>query len=112
MKIVSSLISSYFIFKKDNTNPLSPGLNDSWNEANHICNSYNATQPSFSSYNDILDLQALLMEVLDSTLPLPIFVGLQSDCKVSDLIITSLAFFNLSLCEEQCLSLLYILWPV
>ena len=98
MKIVSRLISSYFIFKKDDTNPLSLGLNVSWNKFNHICNSYNATQPSFSSYNDILDLQALLIEVLDSTLPLPIFWGLQSDSKVSDFIITSLAFFNLSLC--------------
>ena len=112
MKIVLSLISSYFIFKKDDMNPLSPGLNVSWNEANQICNSYNATQTSFSNYNDILDLQALLMEVLDSTLPLPIFVGLQSDSKVSDLIIISLESFNLSLCEKQCLGLMHVLWHV
>ena len=93
-------------------NPLSPALNVSWNKANQICDSYNATQPSFSSYNDILDLQALLMQVLDSTLPFRVFVGLQSDAKVSNLITTSLKSFYLSLCEEQCLGLSHVLWQV
>ena len=54
----------------------------SWYEANETCTSYNSSLLSFSSYNDVMTIQALLMEVIG----LPdshIFIGLQGNKKVT-----------------------------
>ena len=80
---------------KDGINQLGDATNVSWNETNQICTSHNATMLSFSGYNDVLDVQALLVEVLDNNLPLPVFLGLKSDLKVSNLFI-SLIFKSLN----------------
>ena len=59
-------------------------MNISWKQANDICTTHNASLLSFSDYNDVLILQALLMEILNATLPFPVFLGLEKDTGVSD----------------------------
>ena len=61
---------------------LSPAMNTSWNDANNICISYNATLPSFSGHNDVLIIQAFLWDILNEALPVPIFLGLKKDFQV------------------------------
>ena len=55
------------------------------NKADKICTSYNSTLLSFSSYNDIVTVQALLMEVLGRIIKSHIHIGLKRNTKVSDL---------------------------
>ena len=57
----------------------------SWYDADEICNSYNGTLLSFSSYNDVITVQALLMEVFGHIVNSHIHIGLRTYTKVSDL---------------------------
>ena len=62
----------------------STAMNVSWYEAKNICSSHNATLLSFSGHNDISTVQKLLMEILYDDIPIPIFLGLKRDLKVSN----------------------------
>ena len=74
-----------FFSHKEDKGIFNTAINVIWYEAYDICASYNTTLLSFSSYNDILDVQALLMDI-SSTLPLPVFLGLKIDLKVNGFI--------------------------
>ena len=63
----------------------SPAMNVSWYEAKKICISYNATLLSFSSYNEVLTVQAFMWDILQKALPVPIFLGLKKDIRVCSL---------------------------
>ena len=76
-------IGNLFLLE-DNRKQFGPVMNISWNQANEICAIHNTSLLSFSSYNDVLILQALLVEILNGTLPLPVFLGLKKDSGVSD----------------------------
>ena len=58
-------------------------MNVSWYEAKNICISYNATLLSFSSYNEVLTVQAFIWEILYEALPMSIFLRLKKDIRVS-----------------------------
>ena len=71
-----SVLLQYFLHE-DDMSAFSPAMNVSWYEAKNICISYNATLLSFSSYNDVLTVQAFMWEILNDVLPMPIFLGLK-----------------------------------
>ena len=56
----------------------------SWNEANETCASYNASLPSFSSHNDVLTVQSLLMETHEELMQFDVFIGLFTNITVSN----------------------------
>ena len=56
----------------------------SWTEADEMCASYNSTLLSFSSYNDVATVQALIMEAFGSLVKSHIHIGLKRNTKVND----------------------------
>ena len=73
-----------YIIDKDGFSSANPAMNISWYEAKQACISYNSSLLTFTSPNDVLNIQAFLIEIFDDTLPMPIFIGLKRDSEVSD----------------------------
>ena len=57
-------------------------INASWYEAKNICALYNATLLILHNHNDVYIVEEFLMDIVNETLPLPIFLGLKKDFRV------------------------------
>ena len=76
----------FLLLDQLHSNSFLEGINVSWYEANETCTIHNSTLLSFSSYNDVLTVQALLIDVFGRFIISHIHIGLQKNTKVSDLL--------------------------
>ena len=82
-KVIFDILVCLIISTRSNS--LLEGINVSWYEANETCTIHNSTLLSFSSYNDVLTVQALLIDVFGNSIKSHIHIGLQIYTKVSEL---------------------------
>ena len=86
-KKLVQLVFDILLFEQLHSDSLLEGINVSWYEANETCTIHNSTLLSFSSYNDVLTVQALLIGAFGNFIKSHIHIGLQRYAKVSDLVI-------------------------